>query len=174
VDSDRLTIRKMTQADFQVMAQWLSTNEVLEFYGNVNEPFSVERVKTKYGPRIDGTVPIHPYIVELDQVPIGYMQQYYLSEETQNAYGYPARLKIYGIDQFIGVPELFNKGIGTMMVKKFMDFLYEATGVDVIILDPDVSNARAIRCYEKCGFRKVKPINDGKLLLMEHFREKPV
>ena len=25
-----------------------------------------------------------------------------------------------------------------------------------VILDPHIGNVRAIRCYEKCGFRKVK------------------
>ena len=39
--------------------------------------------------------------------------------------------------------------------------LFEAKGADWVILDPHVDNARAIRAYEKCGFRKIK-------LLPEH------
>ncbi|TWT25977.1 GNAT family N-acetyltransferase [Planomicrobium sp. CPCC 101110] len=162
-----ISIRKMRVSDYEVMAQWLSTKEVLEFYGDVNSPFSVERVRRKYGPRINGDVPIHPYIVEMDKIPIGYIQQYYLTAEQKEEYGYPSNLKIYGIDQFIGVPELFNQGIGTVMIKKFVDFLYETTDVQKLVLDPNLSNKRAIRCYEKCGFHKAIVINKGRNWLME-------
>ncbi|TWT09276.1 GNAT family N-acetyltransferase [Planomicrobium sp. CPCC 101079] len=168
--TDGITIRKMRVSDFELMAQWLSTKEVLEFYGDVNSPFSLERVKAKYGPRIHGDVPIHPYIVELNNSPMGYMQQYHLSDAKKEEFGYPASMKICGIDQFIGEPELFNQGLGTAMVKKFIKFLYDTTDFHKIILDPDISNKRAIRCYEKCGFRKVIVINAGSNWLMEYSR----
>lgn len=35
------------------MEKWLSTPEVLEFFGDVNSPFTVEQVKRKYEPRIN-------------------------------------------------------------------------------------------------------------------------
>lgn len=157
----------MNHADYGIMAQWLSTKEVLEFYGDVNSPFTLEQVKSKYEPRINGKVPVYPYIVELDSTPIGFIQQYKLNGEIQEEFGYSFAHNVYGIDQFIGVPEYFNQGLGTIMVNKFIDYLYRNTDVHTIILDPEVSNARAIRCYEKCGFVKVKKVNDGNNWLME-------
>lgn len=96
----------MKHSDFGIMAQWLSTKEVLEFYGDINSPFTLQQVKDKYEPRGTGAIPVIPYIAELDHTPIGFMQQYRLSEVEQEEFGYPANLTIYGIDQFIGFPKL--------------------------------------------------------------------
>ena len=149
------------------MAQWLSTKAVLEFFGDVDFPFTAQQVKQKYGPRIDGQVPIHPYIVERNGVPIGFMQHYQLAQEVQLEYGYPLAFNVQGIDQFIGDPALFNQGVGTAMVKEFLIHL-NSLSMDRVVLDPAISNPRAIRCYEKCGFVKVKKINDGENWLMEY------
>lgn len=168
MNTQSISIRKMKHTDYEVMSQWLSTKEVLEFYGDVNSPFTLEQVKEKYEPRVNGDIPVIPYIVELDGSPIGFIQQYKLTKEKQEEFGYPTYLTIYGIDQFIGYPHLFNKGIGTKMIKLFIEYIFENKDVDIIILDPAVSNLRAIRCYEKCGFKKVKKINDDTCWLMEY------
>lgn len=162
-----LVIRKMKKKDFSIMAQWLSTKAVLEFFGDVNSPFTIQQVKQKYSPRIDGQVPIHPYIVEVNGEPIGFMQHYQLTQEVQTEYGYPLTLNVQGIDQLIGNPALYNKGIGTAMVKRFLIHL-NTLATARVVLDPAISNPRAIRCYEKCGFVKVKKINGGENWLMEY------
>lgn len=156
MDTKSLLIRRMNHTDYTVMAQWLSTKEVLEFYGDVNSPFTLQQVKDKYEPRVNGDIPVTPFIVELDSTPIGFLQQYKLNEEKQEEYGYPINLSIYGIDQFIGYSNLFNKGIGTKMIRKFIEYISQYKNVDIIILDPVISNIRAIKCYENCRFKKVK------------------
>jgi aminoglycoside 6'-N-acetyltransferase len=163
-----ISIRRMTQNDFAVMSEWLSTKEVLEFYGDVDSPFTVEQIKRKYEPRIKGEIPVSPYIVEFKQIPIGFMQHYKLSGEEQKEFGYPVNLNVDGIDQFIGDPSYFNQGIGTIMVQKFLEHLGRNTDADIVVLDPELSNPRAIRCYEKCGFVKVKQIKGGVSWLMEY------
>ncbi|MDQ0350372.1 aminoglycoside 6'-N-acetyltransferase [Alkalibacillus filiformis] len=160
-------IRKMNEDDYEIMAKWLSTEAVLEFYGDVNSPFDLEKVKEKYEPRIAGEVPVTPYIVELGETPIGYIQKYSLSEEKKVEFGYSSHDQVYGIDQFIGVQNLFNKGIGTKMVRQFIDYFFGNKGANIVILDPEVSNIRAIKCYEKCGFSKVRLIEEGNNWLME-------
>ncbi|WP_188733339.1 GNAT family N-acetyltransferase [Oceanobacillus neutriphilus] len=168
MNTNSVLIRKMKHTDYEVMAQWLSTKEVLEFYGDVNSPFTLQQVKDKYEPRVNGDIPVIPYIVELDGSPIGFMQQYILNEEKQEEFGYPTNLNVFGIDQFIGYPKLFNKGIGTKMIRIFIEYISQHKDVDIIILDPTASNLRAIKTYEKCGFRKVKKIHDGTSWLMEY------
>ncbi|GGD13543.1 acetyltransferase [Pontibacillus salipaludis] len=96
--TEDLIIRKMNHDDYGVVAKWLSTEEVLEFYGDVNSLFSLEKVKKKYGPRVAGEIPITPYIVELGNIPIGFMQKYQLSEEKKVEYNYSINYQIYGID----------------------------------------------------------------------------
>ncbi|WP_405083190.1 GNAT family N-acetyltransferase [Paenibacillus chitinolyticus] len=58
--------------------------------------------------------------------------------------------------------------MGTIMIRKFIVYISRHNHVDVIVLDPDITNIRAIRCYEKCGFIKVKKINKGVSRLMEY------
>ncbi|MDY0395673.1 GNAT family N-acetyltransferase [Virgibacillus halophilus] len=162
-----VSIRNMEHTDYEIMGKWLSTKEVLEFYGDMNSPFTLEEVKRKYAPRVNGDIPVHPYIVELNSAPVGFMQRYKIDEDEKKEFGYASKLCVYGIDQFIGIPDLFNKGLGTIMVSKFIAYIRLHTDVDIIILDPDVSNMRAIKCYEKCGFKKVRKINKGLNWLME-------
>ena len=167
MNPDYVSIRKMQHADLEIMARWLSTREVLEFYGDINSPFTLDQVKKKYQARIDGDVPVVPFIAELKDGPIGFMQHYKIKKKEQQKFGYPANSTIYGIDQFIGVPTLFNNGLGTIMVQKFIASIFRNTDAEVIILDTAVSNVRAIKCYEKCGFVKLKKINNGSSWLME-------
>ncbi|MEC0244831.1 GNAT family N-acetyltransferase [Paenibacillus chitinolyticus] len=115
-----------------------------------------------------GDIPITPYIVKLDSNPVGFIQHYKVNEDKQEEFGYSTNLNVFGIDQFIGYPDLFNKGIGTIMIRKFIVYISRHNHVDVIVLDPDITNIRAIRCYEKCGFIKVKKINKGVSRLMEY------
>ena len=54
------------------------------------------------------------------------------------------------------------------MVIQFVEFLFRDWGVTKIQTDPAPINLRAIRCYEKVGFRKVAIVDtpDGPALLM--------
>jgi RimJ/RimL family protein N-acetyltransferase len=54
------------------------------------------------------------------------------------------------------------------MVRDFAGRLFADPAVTRIQTDPHVTNARAIRCYEKAGFRRVGEIAtpDGRELLM--------
>lgn len=37
-----------------------------------------------------------------------------------------------------------------------LEYLFDVKEARQVLIDPQVSNTRAIRCYEKCGFRKIK------------------
>jgi aminoglycoside 6'-N-acetyltransferase len=60
------------------------------------------------------------------------------------------------MDLFIGKPTYWNRGLGTTYVQLATHYLLMACAATHITLDPRVENLRAIRCYEKCGFRKIK------------------
>ena len=57
------------------------------------------------------------------------------------------------MDQFIGEPEYWSRGIGSKYVQMVLKFLKAEQNADAVILDPWKSNARAIRAYEKAGFK---------------------
>lgn len=59
--------------------------------------------------------------------------------------------QIAGLDLFIGESNYLGKGIGSSVIKKFINeiipFKYK-----LIVVDPNVENKRAIQCYLKCDF----------------------
>jgi aminoglycoside 6'-N-acetyltransferase len=74
-----------------------------------------------------------------------------------------------GIDQYIGEADMLDRGHGTAFVRAHVERLL-AEGAPAIGTDPHPDNARAIRAYEKAGFRKVSgPVETrwGRALLME-------
>ncbi|MEK4129986.1 GNAT family N-acetyltransferase [Solibacillus sp. FSL W8-0474] len=158
-----LHIRHMDKADFNLMVKWLNNQQVLEFYEE--PPSNLERVINKYGPRIDGKHYVTPCIVEYNNESIGYIQYYEIQETELKKYGYPENQNIYGIDQFIGEPKLWGQGIGTKMIQMMLNFLCNK-GASKVLLEVKSNNVRAISSYKKCGFKRIKDLNND-LVLME-------
>jgi aminoglycoside 6'-N-acetyltransferase len=156
-----LQIRLMrdTLADYQIMSTWLTDPRVLEFYEGRDRPFSLDDIRSQYGPRVRGTEDVTPCLIIFLSIPIGYIQFYPIAEESRTSYALPldyALDSVYGIDQFIGEVSFWNRGLGTRSICLLLRYLFQTKSAHKVILDPHVTNLRAIRCYEKCGFRKVK------------------
>jgi aminoglycoside 6'-N-acetyltransferase len=68
---------------------------------------------------------------------------------------------------FIGEADMLDRGHGSVFIRSFVDSLLTA-GTPRVVTDPDPANARAIRAYEKAGFRKDRLVDtsDGPALLM--------
>lgn len=67
------------------------------------------------------------------------------------------------------MPELWERGIGRRFIRLLCGWLRDQGGAQAVVLDPHADNPRAIRCYEACGFRKVKllpchELHDGVLV----------
>ncbi len=60
------------------------------------------------------------------------------------------RKAVLGI--FIGEKDYWNKGYGTDAIKTLLRFAFEELNLNRVELRVFEFNARAIRCYEKCGF----------------------
>jgi aminoglycoside 6'-N-acetyltransferase len=143
IKNGKLTIRPITKNDAVHLTKWLSDPAVLEYYEGRDQPFTMERVMETYFMEEEG---LSRYIFMSDEKPIGYIQTYTVEEEANT----------FGMDQFIGETEYWNKGIGTFLINTMVNYLVTQKGANRIIMDPHTSNKRALRCYEKCGFKKVK------------------
>ena len=96
---------------------------------------------------------VEPLLVELDGRPIAYLQSYDPHLEDDHPYQ-DQPFGTLGIDLTIGPAELLGAGHGSAIVRQFSDELF-AEGAPRVIIDPDPRNARAIRAYEKAGFRPI-------------------
>lgn len=64
---------------------------------------------------------------------------------------YVERRALLGI--VIGEKDLWDKGYGGAAIGTALRFAFEELNMDLVELTVNSSNARAIRCYEKAGFR---------------------
>lgn len=169
--NDDIGIRRMedNMEDYKLMAKWLSTDEVLDYYEGRSNKFDLEKVIKKFAPRVKGQEAVIPCLIEYRQRAIGYIQYYPIEPNeydigdtiNMNNYSLP-----YGMDLFIGETDTWNIGIGTKAVKSMISYLFMNKIADIIFIDPQTWNKRAIRCYEKSGFTprvviKNREMHDG-------------
>jgi len=161
MNSKDLRVRALEESDKTLLAKWLSNPEVLQYYEGRDNPFDVEKVEREFFEDEDGTTQC---LIEFEETPIGYVQFYEIDEEERKLYGFAdSQDVIYGMDQFIGEVSYWNRGIGTMLVSSVVKYLIGEKGADRIVMDPRTQNERAIYCYEKCGFTKVKLLSKREL-----------
>ncbi len=156
----RAAIRALqdTESDMNLLYRWLNDEQVLAYLDGTGNGFTRDQIEAKYGPRARGEDYVISCIIEHKATPIGYLQYYPLLEKERIEYEADAEGLYYGIDLFIGEPDYWNRGIGTVVVRKITSYLFDARQADAIYIDPAAWNTRAIRCYEKSGFVKVNVI----------------
>ena len=136
---------------------------MLEFYEGRDNPHDLAKVRRKYGPGARGQGKVRPCMRVYRGTSIGYLQYYRVEESEAGNLGIEPTREVYGIDLFIGLPELWEKGIGTAALSALVGYLFDDMGALEIVIDPRVSNVRAIRSYEKCGFKMTRLLPDREL-----------
>jgi len=158
------SFRPLTSADLPRFHEWLNRAHVAEWW---DEQRDLDYVLQTYSADLDSPV-IRMFFAYLDEEPVGYIQVYrvlgadpeWWTEETDPG----AR----GIDQFLANAEQLGQGLGSSMVRQFVASLFDDPAVTSVQTDPSPRNGRAIRAYEKAGFRRVGEVvtPDGPALLM--------
>jgi len=125
-------------------------------------------VREHYLPRIRGESVVTPYLAFLDGEPVGYIQAYVAVDVGPEWCGDPLDRGVWGIDQFVADEHRLGRGFGTAMILGFVDLLFADARVTAVQVDPVEDNLRAIRCYEKVGFRPAGRVvtPDGPSLLL--------
>jgi aminoglycoside 6'-N-acetyltransferase len=150
--------RPMTADDLPLVKRWLAMPHVTEWWGNADEQFELVSGDLSH-PAMD------QFIVTNDGRPFGYLQCYDLTA-WNSGFGLQP-LGTRGIDQFIGEPDMIERGHGSAFIRTFTDGVL-AAGTPRLVTDPDPANARAVRAYEKAGFHRDRIVDtpDGPALLM--------
>ncbi|HTE39168.1 MAG TPA: GNAT family N-acetyltransferase [Reyranella sp.] len=142
---------RLTAGDLPLVRDWLGRPHVAEWWPEGSD--EIAQVIAECDGGESGTV---PYLVQLHDRPFAYVQC------TREPSG------VRGIDPFIGEADLLNSGHGSAFIRQFCDALF-ARSVPAVTTDPDPVNARAVRAYEKAGFRPIGPMDTpwGHVLLMQ-------
>lgn len=149
-----VALRPLGERDAGLLLAWLTDRRVLEYWEGPQAVFTPERIQEDF---YEDEWNASRCIIQYEGRDVGYAQVYQLDREMFEEYRYPyTQGKVFGIDQFIGVPELWGKGIGRRFIGLLTGWLFTNAGAEAVVLDPHADNERAIRCYEACGFRKVE------------------
>ena len=135
--------RAATEDDLPLLAAWLAEPHVREWWGEPDEALA----ELKQVMEEDS---VEPLIVELNGKPIAYLQCYDPHLEDDHPYQ-DQPFGTLGLDITIGPPEMLGVGHGSAIIEQFSEELFEE-GAPRLIIDPNPTNARAIRAYEKAGF----------------------
>ena len=154
---ENLSIRKMLDShdEYVLMATWLTNPLVCEYYEGKTKPLDLEKVKEKFAHRARGESRVIPCIILNNNQAIGFIQFYqtksdeYSETKIVDMSNY---MNPYGIDIIIGEPDFWNKGIGTNILRLTIQYLFQKRNADIIFIDPQTWNIRAVKCYEKSGF----------------------
>jgi len=153
----RYQFEPMTANDLSLIKRWLNMPHVAEWWDDTEE---FELISGDLG---------HPdmaqFIVACGGRRFAYLQCYNLSAWNAGFGSHPQGTR--GLDQFIGEANMLDRGHGSAFIREFTEQLF-AQGTPRVVIDPDPTNARAIRAYEKAGFHRSNIVDtpDGPALLM--------
>jgi aminoglycoside 6'-N-acetyltransferase len=130
-------LRPVTPDDAEALAAILAEPEVARWWGR----YDVERVRAE----LIGGGHSEVYVIEVDGQVVGSVQYF---EEPAPDYRHAS------IDLFIH-PQWHGKGLGTDTVRTLARHLIHDRGHHRLAIDPAVTNERAIRTYQRVGFKSV-------------------
>lgn len=151
----KISFRPIAPGDVPNLVRWQREPEVAVWWGDDDK--TEDDLILKWSVRAEGTgtpydTNTRRFIIVVDGTDVGHIQTYDLRDYPVEAkeIGIP---KAAGLDIFIGEPEWRDKGVGTLAVRQFIDeIIFSIDGVETCVIDPEPTNKRAIRSYEKAGF----------------------
>ena len=148
--SKRLQLRPMREKDWQVLYEWNNDPEVLYFAeGDYVSSRSMEDTQQIYAEVSQSGL---CFIIELDMRSIGecWLQRMNVGCIQRKYPGLDCRR----IDLLIGEKALWNRGIGTEVIRALAEYGFRHENADMIFGLPGSHNPRSIRAFEKAGFRR--------------------
>jgi aminoglycoside 6'-N-acetyltransferase len=132
-------VRAATAADADLLVAWHADPEVARYWDATT--YTPEEMLAHLA-----DLDVDPYIVEADGAPVGYLQAWFDGIPSDEA----------GLDMFL-IPGARDRGLGPDAARAFARWLMTDGGCRRVTVDPYRSNVRAIRAWEKAGFRPVEP-----------------
>ncbi len=154
----RIGFRVLTADDLRLVHDWLGREHVRRWWG---DPGSRADVVEHYLPAIEGRDPTDLYAVVVDERPVGLVQTYLVRDYPLHAALVDAGDEAAGLDLFIGDEVLVGRGLGSEVIRAFVDeVVFARAATRSCVADPDVRNIASIRSFEKAGFSRVRDYHD--------------
>jgi aminoglycoside 6'-N-acetyltransferase len=154
---------------YALLRTWLERPHMREWWGDPETELGYIR------DMVEGSDTTRPFIILSGDAPVGYIQYWFVGDHQNQHWlkDHPWLAELpsdtVGVDLSIGEAEKLSVGLGSAALAAFVGML-RAEGHKTIIIDPELSNARAVRAYEKAGFRPVSTLvgRTGDTLIMQY------
>lgn len=152
-----IAFRPVNATDLPMLGAWMEQEHWRQWWGETD---------TELGyivDMIEGRDTTKPFIFQVGEEDFGYIQYWTVADNLFEPWLSDAPWmtilppKTIGVDLSIGDSKNLSKGIGTAVLRTFVKMLVRE-GFEQIIIDPDCRNYRAIRAYEKAGFRAIEAL----------------
>ena len=143
------------KGNYQLMYKWCSHKYIYEWFEQ--RQLTYDEIEYKYRSKIFSKKQ-DLFFIKYNNIKIGFVQIYkYEDEKISKLKKYD---NIYEYDIFIGEKEYLSKGIGSKIIKYVNNYIYNKYMANCIVLRPFKRNKRAIKCYQKNGFRIIDEYDD--------------
>ncbi|MGH2772970.1 MAG: GNAT family N-acetyltransferase [Actinomycetota bacterium] len=139
IRGEKVALRPLSREDLPVLGEMLAKPGVAHYWPNYD---AARLEKDVFGPDSDD---LTAFVVEFEGRTAGLIWYY---EEKEPEYRYA------GIDMFIDC-DFQSMGLGSDSLRAIARHLFEERKHHRIVIDPRVSNDRAVHVYKKVGFKPV-------------------
>lgn len=134
----KLSILEDKEENYKLLEKWCSKEEIyIHFEQRI---LTYEEIVNKYKSRCSENSKVPVYMIYYKDKKIGIIQYKKVEE-------------VYDLDIFIGELNLHNKKIGEKVINLISNYLINKKGAKELTLTPLSDNTKAIKCYQKCGYR---------------------
>jgi RimJ/RimL family protein N-acetyltransferase len=145
-------LRQATRDDGALIRTWLADPDIQEWWG----PMSATQAEVNIALSSDHAI---CRIIEADGQPVGYC---HAIDATMWGDNLPDELEpgTWDLDIFVASERHRGKGIGQIALAALKDEVFSTTLAVAVCVFPSIKNERAVRAYEKAGFKWQRIWND--------------
>jgi RimJ/RimL family protein N-acetyltransferase len=138
-----VNLRAVEPDDYRLLWQWINDPDVMVYWGRPGNTQSLPEVAHQEELQASRGNS-RKYIVEThDALPIGQIDYYDLDWQARSAW----------TSIMIANREFWGGGYGTDAMRTLLNYLFVQMGLHRVSLSAHITNSRAIRSYEKNGFK---------------------
>lgn len=150
IESDRLILRPLVKDDIESLREWTPNKNIYKYWG-----------------KNPGKNDLNPELIfEKKEKPT---KSFHLGIEFKNDKKIIGDIYIYLIEKDkrakVAIrlnPNYHSKGIGTEAVSTMVKWCFNNTELEIIWTDVDIHNIPSIKLLEKCNFKRIKEVKQGK------------
>jgi RimJ/RimL family protein N-acetyltransferase len=166
LEGTKVRLRPLEERDLPMCVVWMGDREVTRWLAAIDEPPTLEEERQWYERRRSDpdsvmwgieTLRVLPH----DSIHSGQVDGRLVGNVELRLTPAARRAEI-GI--VVGEKSEWSKGIGTDTVRLVLRYAFQELGLNRVELTTDEDNARAIRCYEKCGFAREGLLRQHRLI----------